>query len=447
MRPNTPVFRKKNRLVRFAKQTPSQRTFGQKNSNALRQLANAYNYFSGLIYQKILAQLKRPTIDLCPIKQPPMNTNKPANRYAELDALRGIAALMVVFFHFTMGRPEAAFGFRLGITGVDLFFVISGFVITMSIGRVGRAADFVINRASRLYPAYWAAATFTFALIIGRSLVVKGDLTAVNVAQYIANLTMFQLYFGIEDLDGSYWSLAAEMVFYISILLLFRFKQLKRINLICIGLITAAVVAQLFFFSRNLKLFLHGTTLVYLPLFLAGINFHKLYTGKENRATHYAIIVFCFVCEVLYFKNCLRARVFMSQTEYTFILAVIFGLFVLFVNGYLRFIVNRATLFLGKISYPLYLVHQFFSLYVLFPFLITYLHLNFWVAAFGITLPANLLIATIIAFYVDEPQSKKMKEFLRNLRMPRFEAAILKPVLNPRGGTAVEKIKYKTKKA
>lgn len=94
-----------------------------------------------------------------------MNNKTPTKRYEELDALRRIAALMVVFFHFTLGRPEAKLGFKLGTTGVDLFFIISGLVIFMSLTRVKTSLDFVINRVSRLYPTYWTCATFTFIVI------------------------------------------------------------------------------------------------------------------------------------------------------------------------------------------------------------------------------------------------------------------------------------------
>ena len=58
-----------------------------------------------------------------------MNPAPKTHRYEELDALRGVASLMVVFFHFTWRRPEANLGFILGTTGVDLFFIISGFLI------------------------------------------------------------------------------------------------------------------------------------------------------------------------------------------------------------------------------------------------------------------------------------------------------------------------------
>ena len=74
-------------------------------------------------------------------------TNTP--RYKELDALRGFAALFVVFFHYTTHTAYASSFLELGVTGVDLFFIISGFVIFMSIGQVSSAREFIINRFAR----------------------------------------------------------------------------------------------------------------------------------------------------------------------------------------------------------------------------------------------------------------------------------------------------------
>lgn len=70
-----------------------------------------------------------------------MSSKTQLSRYEELDALRGIAALMVVLFHFTMYRQETKFGFKLGTTGVDLFFLISGFVIIMSLIKIKNSKD------------------------------------------------------------------------------------------------------------------------------------------------------------------------------------------------------------------------------------------------------------------------------------------------------------------
>ncbi|MGB1318134.1 MAG: acyltransferase family protein, partial [Flavobacteriales bacterium] len=55
--------------------------------------------------------------------QPEKKSKPRLNRLSELDALRGIAALMVVLFHFTLERTESQLGFYLGNTGVELFFI------------------------------------------------------------------------------------------------------------------------------------------------------------------------------------------------------------------------------------------------------------------------------------------------------------------------------------
>lgn len=354
------------------------------------------------------------------------------NRFSELDALRGIAALLVVFFHYSIHRPETDLGFKYGITGVELFFVISGFVITMSISRVKRGVDFVINRASRLYPAYWAAATITFALLLFKSFATKHSFVDASVGQYIANLTMFQYYLGFKDLDGSYWSLIVEMIFYFCILLLLQSRQLKKINTLAVCLINFTVIAQAFFWNENTKALLEFAPLLrYLPLFLAGINFYSICTEKKNLVSHYAVIVFCFLGQLLLFENCTRAQEYLSLTEYAAALVIIFSLFVLFVHGYLSFIVSRVTLFLGRISYPLYLTHQFLALQIIFPVLLKHFQLNFWIAAFGITLPVNILLAYLITRFVDEPLSRKMKQKLQAMPGLRFRNAsvLLKPRL------------------
>ncbi|MBE2288046.1 MAG: acyltransferase, partial [Chitinophagaceae bacterium] len=115
-----------------------------------------------------------------------MDDSKQIDRYRELDALRGIAAIMVVLFHYSI--------LQVGTTGVDLFFIISGFVILMSVSKVNSGIEFVINRISRLYPTYWFCVTFTF---ICKLFYFSGsDTSAINTKlfiQYLANLSMFQL--------------------------------------------------------------------------------------------------------------------------------------------------------------------------------------------------------------------------------------------------------------
>jgi peptidoglycan/LPS O-acetylase OafA/YrhL len=94
----------------------------------------------------------------------------------ELNALRGFAAFAVMLFHYT-SRYGQLYGYNdllpfhmsWGQYGVQLFFLISGFVIFMTLGRTRQPINFVVGRFSRLYPTYWAGviATFTIVAVMG----------------------------------------------------------------------------------------------------------------------------------------------------------------------------------------------------------------------------------------------------------------------------------------
>ena len=91
-----------------------------------------------------------------------------------------------------------------------------------------------------------------------------------------------------------------------------------------------------------------------------------------------------------------------------------FGLFTLFVNDKLSFIVSKGTLFLGKISFALYLIHQYISIHVIIPYFTEVLLVNFWITSLFISLPVVIILASIITYYIEVPFSKKMKEKLKS---------------------------------
>ncbi len=138
-------------------------------------------------------------------------------RLAQLDALRGLAALLVVGFHYTT-RYQDLYGHTSapllslpwGHYGVNLFFMISGFVIFMTLERTRRPMDFVVSRFSRLYPAYWGALLLTFALTHLLGLPGK----EVGWPTLLANVTMLQELAGVAHVDGVYWTLTVELLFY-----------------------------------------------------------------------------------------------------------------------------------------------------------------------------------------------------------------------------------------
>lgn len=349
-----------------------------------------------------------------------MNKNKMKKehliRIEELDALRGIAALIVVFFHFTMGRPEANIGFKYGTTGVDLFFIISGFVIFMSLTKVNNSVDFIINRVSRLYPTYWASVTFTFLLICIVSII--GNVGKINFIHYLGNMTMFEFYLNMPYLDGAYWTMIIEMLFYCSILILFHFKKINYLNIIGISLsITVVVLTHCFYQNYSLVQFLIKwiPLLQFIPLFFAGTLFYNIFEKNTKLFQNYSLILICLICQIFLFDYAGSYNRFLNHFEYSIMLIIHFTIFVLFVNNKLKWIVNKYTLYLGKISFALYLTHQFLSLSFIIPFLTNRLNVNLYVTFF-IALVSIILVASFITFYIEIPMGKKMKAKLRSMK-------------------------------
>ena len=338
-----------------------------------------------------------------------MNNN--SNRFQEIDALRGIAALMVIFFHFTMGRTEAKLGFKIGMTGVELFFIISGFVIFMSLNKVKTSRDFIINRISRLYPTYWTCVTFTFILISIYKLSINDD---IPICQYLGNMTMFQYYLRIKDLDGPYWTMIIEMVFYIGILSLYHFKMLRYLNLIGITLSLMTVIFT-FCLSNTIvnKILMLIPFLNYTPLFYAGTIFYEIYYEKSNTMKNYFLIIMCLICQIILSEFTGRSNALSNHIDYSIMLTLYFFLFTLFVNGKLKFIVSKTTLFLGNISFALYLIHQYISIGIIIPTLINEFNINFWISSICISLPIVIALAAFVTYYIEVPFNRKMKEYLR----------------------------------
>lgn len=325
-------------------------------------------------------------------------------RYDELDVLRGFAALFVLFFHLTLFRNEAKYGFQLGITGVDLFFMISGFVILMSIEKSKNANLFFLFRCIRLYPIYWIIATFTFLLFFGLNLF-NGEIpfSEIPFKDYFVNLSMFQYYFNTPNIDGSYWTLIIEMLFYISIYVLFRLKLLNKI--IGIGLAFGVITASYIFAIRHLNLsdYTRFFPLIYhFPMFYCGIIFYKMMQLKQVPYYYYLLIVGS-ICLQLYLFEYGRAFHFISISSYAIALLVFSWIFLLFSMNLLSGIVTKTTRFLGNISYPLYLIHQPLCYGIIIPYFTDVLHLNFWISSLLIALPITLILAMFFTYKVDMP--------------------------------------------
>ena len=172
--------------------------------------------------------------------------SKPNGRVPELDGLRGIAILLILMFHLTPAKIGlfAAYFVQAGWLGVDLFFVLSGYLITRiligSAGRPGYYRNFILRRTLRIFPAYFALlAIVSIAIAIGRGFFATGGWWWVA---YLGNIQVFlQNKWPAVPLIPL-WSLQVEEQFYLTFPLLVAAVSRKNLARI---LLAAVVVAPL----------------------------------------------------------------------------------------------------------------------------------------------------------------------------------------------------------
>lgn len=276
------------------------------------------------------------------------------SRLKELDILRGFAALNVVLYHYTTRYREiyqhdypAKFDWIYGYYGVELFFVISGFVIYMTLHKVKSTKDFVFKRYKRLFPTYWTCLLITLFMIF---LLDDVTMTKSSFFQIITNLTMIQGVFGVPDIDGVYWSLLPELFFYVFMAFVYHIGWVTKIRII-------AIVWLALMLSNQLDILPFGAfflNLKYGMFFLAGMLFYDLKFNRGHWTDHLLILL------------CLITAIWVHQTPAcVYVFTGIFIIFYLFIYDKLKILSFPPLLFLGYISYPLYLLHQNIGYYLM----------------------------------------------------------------------------------
>lgn len=318
------------------------------------------------------------------------HSSKP-HRLAAIDVLRGLAAVAVVICHYAGHSSHYfknfPFTFENGRYGVQLFFVISGFFIYQTIESCRSVKEFLLLRFSRLYPAYWAA----LALGLIADMVQPG--VKVWSGGYLVNATMLQSFVGFPDVDEVFWTLAVEMSFYLLMALLqatgaLRFPVLLGLVWLLLANVVvsdpSAVLTQLGLHAALIKLLYYG------PFFIAGMMFYRVKrTDSSNQRLPLVVVFLCFLTAWSTGGNTIGV-----------VAIVVFALMGLAVAGRLQFLVCRATLWLGAISYALYLVHRKLGYVALFK--LDALGFDSRIA-FVLVVCAALALATVLAYGIERP--------------------------------------------
>ncbi|MGS0525311.1 acyltransferase family protein [Zobellia nedashkovskayae] len=307
------------------------------------------------------------------------------NRIYQIDLFRFLAALAVVLYHYLFNGYSSGMSylnfneirsfFKYGYLGVDIFFIISGFVIALSI-KHRSLVHFWISRISRLYPVYWISVllTFTVMKLFGAPRYI------VWFKQLLVNLTMFQNYIGVGSIDGVYWSLFVEMKFYIfvisSYLIVNKLKKIKLDYLVYSWLslsIAYVYLNELFIFQVANNLFI----LEWSSYFIAGIVFYQIYESKLN-LKYFIVLSISFLISTHHaILKSEELELYHNTTFSPFIIVgylLLFYLLMLLVSSKKLNSINSTKLTkLGMLTYPLYLIHQNIG-FIIFNNLVNYMN-------------------------------------------------------------------------
>lgn len=262
-----------------------------------------------------------------------------------LDLLRGLASLAVVYFHFTHGNPDFLskdnilyITGRYGFLGVDVFFVISGFVIPYAMFRgryhISNFWKFLAKRFTRIEPPYLVSIAMVLLLNFVSTLspYYRGTGFSVDFTALALHFGYLNAFFDYPWYNDVYWTLAIEFQYYLLIALVFPLLLNK--NKMYSYLVIVLFAASGLFIDK------HSLIFNYALLFVAGILMFQFRVGYISRQEFGLMLL---VTLILIFVRFDKRYLIAALLPYFFIMYLDFS--------------DKVSKFLGDISYSLYLVH------------------------------------------------------------------------------------------
>ncbi len=329
-------------------------------------------------------------------------------RLSELDWLRALACAMVVAYHYLYQGPNMHWTggvtflsiepiTQYGFFGVYLFFMISGFVIFMSVQN-RTPGQFAVDRFWRLYPTFWVAIAVTTVFVI----TFKATAFIVSPKDWLANFTMFPEVLKAASVDGAYWSLQIELVFYLYIAVslvtgLIR-KPLLLLSLALVlsslNLVLKSVFLEVFFLAKC------------WPFFAIGILCYLVRNKLANKK----------ICWVLLAANIATCGFIFAFGQHKKAYAPIEGVIIIVLACLFcwlmakprRFRSNALGRFAGNMTYPVFLIHQNIG-YILITLLAGTLGSNL---AIGAALLIVLALSLVIHQVVEKTAVPKLRRLI-----------------------------------
>ncbi|MDF2447528.1 MAG: hypothetical protein K0R26_32 [Bacteroidota bacterium] len=282
----------------------------------------------------------------------------------QLDALRAIAAFSVVLFHF-LNEFKIGF-FHYGWIGVDIFFVISGYLITAilleqkkTIGdKLLIIRNFIIKRALRLFPAYYLFITIFLILMVGFGLYVwdKGD--GFYYYTYTQNILFY-----LEGMKGvqlnHLWTLAVEEQFYLFWPLITVFVSNRNLIIVLFCFIISALLLKSINTTEEMRMltFAHFDTLGSGALFALLLKEQKeslfLYINKFKNFLIPLSVLGLALCVIYTFPNAVSVVCILTLS-----ISLVVGCYYNFKGLAGIILSSRVLKYFGGVSYGIYLYHK-----------------------------------------------------------------------------------------
>lgn len=283
---------------------------------------------------------------------------------------------------------------RGGIFGVGLLFMITGFLAALNLDNKD-AFSYIKKRIVRLWPTYACCI-----LITSLTLFLFWPEKKPSIIQFLLNFTMIQKLFGISGVDGVYWTLSVQLLFYAFIAFVI-WKKLKRMlpSISCVWLllaITLSIFKRLEINNGIIKLASLLFASDYIAMLIIGMIFALLYEGTKVKQI--GLIIVLSVINQILALGIINAGLFVINMLLMFLV----------VRNIQppKIIANKAVLYFASISYPFYLLHCKIG-YVI----IRALKYKGITTEWSLVIPfiMILILSSIVHQYIEKPSSQLIK--------------------------------------
>lgn len=279
-------------------------------------------------------------------------------RYLTFDVLRGVSAILIVLYHYTVRYNENSltigyqtdwnFHCHFGFAAVTTFFIMSGFFSGKIITKQSSPIKILFKRLNRLLPTFWASATISAILLC-----LFWEEASVSFIDYVGNLTMIPGLLRVKAIDGAYWTMQLELFWAIWLSVLLFIKRIKWRELVILIWISISICLSFFNEIHHPMLSIIRIVLMtsFSSDFVAGACLWIILNEKSGKMT-WSLLCLCFANQLAQHQT-IYHDIFFVVTVCLILVYRKIDVYLKETNVLVKFIT-----WIASISYPLYLLHQ-----------------------------------------------------------------------------------------